>query len=116
MQIAGVVTCTMSRPQPQHAEPQRVKPALHVKSQLAPSQVAVAFAGAVQGVHELPQLAIDVFERHWPEQSWKPLLHATPQLVPSQVAVPSGGAWHTWHVGPQLEVEVVERHCPFQNW
>lgn len=45
-----------------HCCPQRWKPELHVKSQLAPEQLGVAFAGVLQAAHA-------------PEQSRKPELH-----------------------------------------
>jgi hypothetical protein len=35
---------------------------LQIDPQLVPSHVAVAFAGALQGVHEPPQVAVLVFE------------------------------------------------------
>jgi hypothetical protein len=45
-----------------HALPMRVKPALQVKSHAVPVQVATAFAGAVQGVHDVPQVAGEVLD------------------------------------------------------
>lgn len=44
------------------ALPQRWYPALHVKPQAVPSQVAVAFAGGVQGVQLAPQVSTAVLE------------------------------------------------------
>jgi hypothetical protein len=52
---------------------------LQEKPQLVPLQVAVAFAGAVHGVHEEPQFAVLLFETHCPEHEWYPELH-----------------WHSW--------------------
>lgn len=43
------------------APPQRLKLVAQVKPQLVPSQVAKAFAGAVQAVHDVaPQLAMEL--------------------------------------------------------
>lgn len=116
MQIEGLVTCTMSSPHPQHAAPQRVKPALQVKSQLVPLQLGTELAGAAHEVHDAPQLFTEVSATHWPLQEWKPALHATPQAVPSQDAAPFAGTGQIWQLEPQLLTDVVDRHWPLHSW
>jgi hypothetical protein len=71
---------------------------LHVKPQLVPLHVAVAFAGAEHGVHDVPQVLTLVSSTQAPEQSWKPLTHENPHAA----GVPP-------HVGIALATVVV--HC-----
>jgi hypothetical protein len=49
-----------------HVPAQFCKPALHVKPQLVPSHVGVAFAGAAHGVHELPHVLTERLSLHAP--------------------------------------------------
>jgi hypothetical protein len=41
-----------------------MKPGLQVSAQLTPSQLVTPFGSVAQGVHELPQLATEVFAAH----------------------------------------------------
>jgi len=54
---------------------------------VVPSQVAVPPGGAEQAVHDVPQLAVLVFDTQAPLQLWKPELHVNPHDVPLHVAV-----------------------------
>lgn len=71
--------------------PQRVKPALHEKSQRVPSQVAVPRSGAVHGVQLEPHDAMLEFETHALPQRWNPALQMKAQAPPAQLAVPFTG-------------------------
>ena len=46
------------------------EPMLHESPQENPSQVAMPLAEPGQAVHEAPQLAVALFERHWLPQRW----------------------------------------------
>jgi hypothetical protein len=59
-----------------HLSPQRMKLVAQVKSQLVPSHVALAFAGAVQGVHDEPHAKVLVRWMQTPLQSWLPMGHS----------------------------------------
>jgi hypothetical protein len=71
---------------------------LQVKSQLAPAQTGVAFAGVVQAAHV-------------PEQSRKPELHCSAQLVPLHDAVPLESVGQGVHEAPHPSTELFGRHC-----
>jgi hypothetical protein len=75
-----------------------------VKPHDVPSQVAVAFEGGVQAVHDVaPQLDVLPFDTHAVPHRWKPALQVKPHLVPSQVAVAfAGGTQGVHDVVPQL--------------
>jgi hypothetical protein len=45
--------------------------------------VATELFGALQGVHEVPQVAADVSSTHVPPQSWKPAPHLDEPSVPT---------------------------------
>ena len=47
-----------------HVPPHARKPALHVIPQLVPLHVAAPFGGTGHATHEVPQLAVLVFETH----------------------------------------------------
>ena len=51
-----------------HWSAHRWKPESHTNPQLVPSQVALAFAGGVQGVQRSPQAAVDWLDGHWSPQ------------------------------------------------
>jgi hypothetical protein len=88
--------------------PHRCVPALHVKPQLVPSHVAVAFAGGTQAVHEeVPQLAVLELDAHAAPQAWKPVAQVKPQLVPSQVEVELAGGVHGMHAIRPHELTLV---------
>ena len=88
-----------------------------VKPHEVPSQVAVAFAGGVQAVHDVaPQLEVLPFETHALPHRWKPALQVKPHLVPSQVGLALAGAAHAVHdVVPQLFVLLFDWHVPEQS-
>jgi hypothetical protein len=71
---------------------------LQVKSQLAPEQTGVAFAGVVHAAHA-------------PEQSRKPELHCSAQLVPLHEVAPLGSVGQGVHDVPQPSTELFARHC-----
>jgi hypothetical protein len=52
------------------APPHRWNPLLHWNPHVVPSHVAIALAGAVHGVQEVPQLATAVFEAQAFPQAW----------------------------------------------
>jgi hypothetical protein len=86
------------------AAPHTLKPALQVKPQLMPSQVAAPSVGAAHAVHEVPQLAGALFETQALLHLWKPEMQLKPQWVPSQLAVLLAGVGHAVQEVPQLEV------------
>jgi hypothetical protein len=55
-------------------------PAGQLEPQAVPLHVASPPEGAAHAVHEVPQLAGDVFPAHVPLQAWKPLTHVKPQM------------------------------------
>jgi hypothetical protein len=64
--VAPVHAPDMMRQSAQQALPQRAYPLAQATPQARPSQVAVPLAGdAGQGVHDDPQLASEVSDRHW---------------------------------------------------
>jgi hypothetical protein len=67
-----------------------------------PSQVALPLVGAVQAVHEVPQVAMALFETQAPLQLCVPVLQVNPHVVPSQVAVAPLGAVQGVQRLPQL--------------
>jgi hypothetical protein len=73
--------------------PQRWKPALQVKPQVAPSQVALAaLAGMGQGAQLVPQLAGSTSSAQWSMHRCAPAPHATSTLaswVPTSCVPPS---------------------------
>jgi hypothetical protein len=90
--------------------------ALHVKPQTPPVQVGVEFAGCVQGVHDAPQLFVEVLSAHAVPHVWKPELHVNPQLVPLHVDVPFAGGVHGEQPVPQLLMEVLSAHAAPHAW
>jgi hypothetical protein len=82
-----------------------------------PSQVAVAFEGGVQAVHDVaPQLEVLPFETHAVPHRWKPDLQVKPHCVPLQVAVAFAGAAQAVHdVVPQLPTPVFGWQVPEQS-
>jgi hypothetical protein len=50
--------------------PKQLTPLLHRELQVLPSHDAVAPAGSGQGVHDEPQLVIELLLTHVPLQSW----------------------------------------------
>jgi hypothetical protein len=79
---------------------------LQAKPHVAPSQVGTALAGAVQGVHDEPQVAGLLLLAQAPLQLWKLALQAKPQAPPAQVGVALGGAAQTLPHEPQLVTSV----------
>lgn len=77
-----------------------------------PSQVAVEWAGGVQGAQEAPQVAVAVLLTQAPLHAWKPLLHVKPQLVPSHVAVPLATVGQAVQLDPHEPVLLLARHAP----
>jgi hypothetical protein len=75
---------------------------LHVKSQVAPEQIGVAFGGVVQGAHA-------------PLHSRNPELQVSPQLVPLHEAVPLLDG-HGEHELPQELTLVLETHWLPHRW
>lgn len=74
--------------------------------------MAVEFAGAVQGVQDVPQLDTELFDEQLAPHAWNPELHAKPHAVPLQVAVEFGGAVQgVQDVVPQVEVLVLLTHA-----
>jgi hypothetical protein len=99
-----------------HVLPQRWKPALQVKSQVAPLHVAVALAGGAQGEHDAPQLATAVLLTQALPQRWKPVSQVKSQLTPLHVAVALAGGAHGEHDdAPQEATDVFETHWPPQR-
>ena len=88
-----------------------------MKPHVVPSQVALAFDGGVQAVHDVaPQLDVMPFETHAVPHRWKPLLHVEPHWVPSQVAVAFAGVAQAVHdVVPQLPTLVFGWQVPEQS-
>ena len=82
-----------------------------------PSQVAVAFAGGAQAVHDVaPQLDVLPFETHPVPHRWKPVLQVKPHAVPLQVAVAFAGVAQAVHdVVPQLPTLVFGWQVPEQS-
>jgi len=88
-----------------------------VKPQPEPSQVAVAFAGAVQGEHALPQLLGLVSAAQVSPQAWKPGVQTTPQRVPSQVAeLAFAGTGQAVQDAPQVATLVSSAQASPQAW
>jgi hypothetical protein len=89
--------------------PHAWNPAVQVKPQLVPLQVAVLLVGAEQAVQEVvPQLLTLVFETHAVPHKWKPELQVNPHVVPLQVAVAFAGGVHGVQNVPQVEMLVLE--------
>ncbi len=82
-----------------------------------PSQVALAFEGGAQAVHDVaPQLEALPFETHAVPHRWKPALQVDPHFVPSQVAVAFAGVAQAVHdVVPQLPTLVFGWQVPEQS-
>lgn len=80
-----------------HCCPQRWKPVLQVKSQAAPLQTGVAFAGVVHGAQA-------------PAHERSPALHCSAQLVPLHEVVPLASVGQGVHDEPQPSTEVFARH------
>ncbi len=102
------------------APPQRWNPALHAKAHVPAVQDAVAFAGAVHTVEQVPQCVTSPFVLiSHPSagsvlQSVYPAAHANPQAVPLQVAEALGGTVHAAQDAPHvLTLELLE-HVPEQ--
>ena len=103
-----------SQGEAQQAVPQTTYPLLQANPQEVPLQVAVALAGgAGQGVHDVPQVAIEVLETHCPEQTCRdPSQLAAWHCVPEQLKlsppsgqgaqVPAQRRWLALQVIPQL--------------
>ena len=97
----------------QQAVPQTTYPLLQANPQEVPLQVAVALAGgAAHGVHIEPQLAIEFFGTHCPEQrcraeSQLAAMHWVPEQVKLVASgqgaqVPAQMRWPVLQVMPQL--------------
>lgn len=88
--------------------PQRCCPAGHSKFSPHtggfPEQVVLAPALCGQGVHRLPQVAVDVLLTHWPLHKWKPAVQVMPHTgdVPAQVLCPWGSVGQGEQEAPQL--------------
>ena len=80
-----------------------------------PSQVADAFAGAVQGEHDAPQVATLALLTQVPSHAWEPALQVNPQAVPSQVAVAPAGAVQGEHDAPQVATLALLTQAPPQR-
>ena len=111
---------------------------MQVIPQLVPLQVAWAFGGVGQGVHEAPHELTAVLARQTPLQSCVPCghcpLHAAPagkhapahscwpsgqagtQACPLQLTDPPVGATQGAQAVPQLLMPLFERHCPLHSW
>ena len=79
-----------------HELPQGLKPVSQEIPQDVPSHVAVPFAGTSQGVHDVPQEAVDEPLAQVPLQSWVP--PGQPQPPPWHVVPPVQALSHA----PQL--------------
>ena len=97
----------------QQAVPQTAYPLLQANPQEDPLQVAVALAGgAGHGVHDEPQLAIEFFGTHCPEQmcraeSQLAAMHWVPEQVKpvasgQRAQMPAQMRWPALQVSPQL--------------
>ena len=94
--------------------PQTTYPLLQANPQEVPLQVAVALAGgAGHGVHDVPQVAMEDLDTHWPEQTCRdPSQLAARHWVPEQLKlnasggqraqVPAQRRWPGLQVIPQL--------------
>jgi hypothetical protein len=106
--LAGVVG------QAAHVPPQSLAPALQVRPHAKPSHVDTPLGEPGHAVHDEPQLAVDVFDRHWFPHRWKPLLHTKSQAAPVHVGVALAGvAAHPAHTPahsrkPELQVRPQE--------
>jgi hypothetical protein len=93
--------------------PQRWNPPLHVKPQLVPSHVAIAFAGGMHCVQLVPHDCVEVLSAQVPPQSWKPPLHVKPHVAPSHIAIAFAGGTHGVQlIVPHDCVEVLSAHVP----
>ncbi len=79
---------------------------MHLKPQLTPSHVAVAFAGGVHGVHEAPHVAGLELLTHVLLQAWSPALHENLQAPLSQRTCPFATAAQAFVQLPQWLGEV----------
>lgn len=83
-------------------------PSGHFGPQVVPLHVASPPVGAAHAVHEVPQLAGEVFEAHMPLQAWWPAAHVKPQRwLALQTAAPFATAGQSSFV-QQL---VLGMHC-----
>ena len=89
---------------------------LQAKPQLVPLQVAVAFAGALQGVQEMPQLLMLLFAAQPLPQAWYPAPQVNPQAEPLQVAVAFTGGRHGSQEAPQVATLEFETQAWLQSW
>lgn len=90
---------------------------MHVKSHAPAEQIAVAFAGGEQGMHEAPHDETLVLSAHSAPHTWNPALQAKPHAVPLQVAVPFAGAEHGEQaIVPQLFTLLLLEHAPAHTW
>lgn len=69
-------------------------PLLHVKPHELPSQVALAFATAGHGEHELPHEVVEVSSAQVLPQRWKPTSHEKSHEAPLQIDTAFGGVLH----------------------
>lgn len=99
----------------EHRVVQKWSGAEQVKLHWVPSQVAVPFAGATHAVHELPQLATEVFDTHCEPHLWKPATQVKSHVAPLQLGVAFAGAVHGVHDVPQLATSVFDEHCAPQR-
>jgi hypothetical protein len=103
-QAGAVQAPATARQSPQQALlPQGTNPVLHANPHDAPSQVAVALAGAAgHGEQDAPHAWVEVLETHWPLQTWLPEAHvAATQVVPEHENVCAFGHG---------------AHTPLQSW
>jgi hypothetical protein len=92
--------------------PQRMKGAVHWKSQVPPPHTDLAFAGDAQTVPHLPQLevALDI-STHEPLQ-----LVSAPQSVPQSPNLQTAPVPHSFVQLPQCwESELKSTHAPLQS-
>jgi hypothetical protein len=111
-----------------------------VKPQTPFSQVALALAGTVHGVHEVPHEFTSVSGAQVPLHRWRPAGHmpaqgmpggrqallvghsdvpvgqVPPHVVPSQLAVPPVGAMHAVHDVPQFAGSMFDTQASPQRW
>ena len=81
-----------------------------------PLHVAVAFAGGMQGLHEVPHELVLLLLTHASPQRWKPGLQVNPHAVPSHVAVALAGGAHGAQLFPQVFTLLFGAHAPPHAW
>lgn len=79
-------------------------------------QVADELLGAVQGLHDEPQLFTSALLTQVMPHTWNPVLHVKPHVAPSQVAVALPGGAHAEQDTPQELTLLSATHAPPQRW